>query len=109
MGKSKRPYFHNNWHLYKKAPDELFEPYTYEEVMNFKVCGWRLPDEICCVIRVSSIETGKVKEYVYRNLEFAKKRINKSRQDLDLEITVVDHESVTLLTPRPINDEDDEN
>ena len=99
MGKSKRPYFHNNWHLYKKAPDELFEPYTYEEVMNFKVCGWRLPDEICCVIRVSSIETGKVKEYVYRNLEFAKKRINKSRQDLDLEITVVDHESVTLLTP----------
>lgn len=109
MGKSKRPYFRNNWNLYKKAPDEMFERHTYEEVMSYKVSGWELPDNICCVIRVSSIETGKVKEYVYRSLEFAKKRINKSIQDLDLEITVVDHESVTLLTPRPINDEYDEN
>ena len=31
---SGKAYYPNNWEHYKDAPDEMFEPHTFEEVMS---------------------------------------------------------------------------
>ena len=43
---SGKPYYPNNWEAYKEAPDEMFEPHTFEEVMSWKVAGWELPSSV---------------------------------------------------------------
>ena len=42
--------FPNNWKAYKDAPDDMFEPHTFEEVMDWKVAGWELPSSGNCLI-----------------------------------------------------------
>ena len=48
-------YYPNNWEHYKDAPDEMFEPHTFEEVMSWKVAGWELPSSVCCIIRAETV------------------------------------------------------
>ena len=57
---SGKPYFPNNWQEYKDAPDEMFQPHTFDEIMNWKVAGWELPSSVSCIIRVHNNKTGKV-------------------------------------------------
>ena len=42
----KKPYFPNNWKLFKDAPSEAFEPHPFIEVMEWKVAGWELPADV---------------------------------------------------------------
>ena len=102
----KQPYFDNNWELYKKAPDDFFVQHSYDEVMEWKVAGWELPQTVCCMIRVQDVDTSKVKEYVYRSPSAAKRKIQKLFSgDKNVEFTVADHESIHYFYPEELNDE----
>jgi hypothetical protein len=61
-----KKYFPNNWQRYKNAPDSMFHQHTFEEIMNFKINGWELHDNVACIIREQNTRTGKVKEHVYQ-------------------------------------------
>ena len=57
----KAPYFPNNWKKFKDAPPEMFTPHMFIEVMDWKVAGWELPSDVCCIIRATHLKTSKVK------------------------------------------------
>jgi hypothetical protein len=87
---SGKPYYPNNWEAYKEAPDEMFEPHTFEEVMSWKVAGWELPSSVCCIIRAET--KGKVKEFVYQSQHAAKEKVRKSngrRRTLNLQCAIM--------------------
>jgi len=96
---AKKDYFPNNWQEYKDLEDEHFIPHTYEEIMSWKVAGWELPSSVCCIIRVSDIETKKVTELVYQKQSAAQAKVNALINTPNVEFTVVDHDSIHFLTP----------
>lgn len=100
---AKRKYYPNNWQEYKDADDDMFVPHTFEELMSWKVAGWELPGSVCCIIRTSNLNTGKVKEYVYQKRSAAQAKVNQLIDTPDIEFTVVDHESIHFLTPTDFN------
>ena len=103
MSGKKDKYFPNNWQEYKDANDDMFIPHTFEELMSWKLANWELPSSVCCVIRVSDINTKKVKEYVYQKRSAAQAKVNALINTPDIEFTVVDHESIHFLTPSDFN------
>ena len=96
---AKKDYFPNNWQEYKDLEDEHFIPHTFEEIMSWKVAGWELPSSVCCIIRVSNIETKKVTELVYQKHSAAQAKVNALINTHNVEVTVVDHDSIHFLTP----------
>jgi len=96
---AKKDYFPNNWQEYKDLDDDHFIPHTYEEIMSWKVAGWELPSSVCCIIRVSDIETKKVTELVYQKQSAAQAKVNALINTPNVEFTVVDHDSIHFLTP----------
>jgi hypothetical protein len=102
---AKKDYFPNNWQEYKDAPDGDFIPHTYEEIMSWKIAGWELPSSVCCIIRVSDIETKKVTEIVYQKPSAAQAKVNTLIGTPGIEFTVVDHESIHFLTPADFDHE----
>jgi len=107
-GKKKKPYFPNNWQLYKDADDELFMPHTYEEVVVWKLRGWELPSSVNCIIRTTDLATKKVKEHVYRYQGAADNKFRQLLQDRTHEITIVDHDETMFFSPRPKRPEHDD-
>ena len=99
----KKNYFPNNWQQYKDAPDEMFLPHLFEEVMDWKVAGWELPASVACIIRVTEIPTSKVTEYVYQKKTAAANKIRELFRTPDIEFTVRDPQSIHHLSP-PNND-----
>ena len=108
MSGKKKPYFDNNWQEYKDAPDDLFVPHTFEEVMSWKVGGWELPSSVCCVIRATNLDTRKVKEYVYRKRSAAQNKVNELINAKNCEFVVCDHDSIHFLSPADISDYEDD-
>ena len=100
---AKHKEFPNNWQEYKDADDDMFHEHTFEEIMSWKVAGWELPSSVCCIIRTSDLNTGKVKEYVYQKRSAAQAKVNALIDTPDIEFTVVDHESIHFLTPTDFN------
>ena len=98
--KKKKPYLPNNWKLYKDAPEDMFFNHEFEEIMDWKVAGWELPASVYCMIRVTKLKTGKVKEYLYQRPSAAKAKIKKLMQSADHEFVVVDHEDIQHLSPK---------
>ena len=96
---AKKSYLPNNWQEYKDAPDDYFIPHTFDEIMEWKIQGWELPSSVCCIIRVSDLKTGKVKEHTYSKRSAAKLKIGQLIATPDIEFTIADHESIQLLTP----------
>ena len=99
MGK-KKPYLPNNWEEYKNADDDNFIPHTFEEIMSWKVGGWELPSSVCCVIRVTDVDTKKVTEHVYQKHSAAQSKVNRLIDKPNIELTVVDHEYIRHCPPR---------
>ena len=95
----KKPYYHNNWKEYRNAPAEWFEPLDYDEFMDWKVAGWELPSSCYCIIRVTDLETKKVKEHVYHHHKTAQKMVNKLLNMDGVEFTVVDPHTIKHLHP----------
>ena len=96
---AKKEYMPNNWQEYKDAPDDAFIPHTFEEIMSWKVAGWELPSSVCCVIRVTNIDTKKVKEHVYSKRSAAQAKVDQLINTPGIEFTVADHDSIHHLTP----------
>jgi len=105
--KHKKPYFPNNWEAYQRCPSEWFEALTFEQFMDWKVEGWELPSSICAIIREEDAETGKIKEYVYRQTHAAKKRAKKI-MDKGGVFTVCNGEEIHHLKPIEIEEEYDD-
>lgn len=104
MSGKRKGYFPNNWEEYYQADDSDFIPHTFEELMSWKVAGWELPSSVCCVIRVTDIETKKVTEHVYQKYGAAQNKVNQLINTPNIEFTVVDHDSIHHLTPANIDD-----
>lgn len=103
-----KKYFPNNWQKFKDAPDELFMPHTYEEIMDFKIAAWELPSNVCCVIRTSELESKKVKEYVYQRRSAAEKKVSQLMKEDGIEFTVCTPEQIHFVSQLDITDYEDE-
>lgn len=95
---SKKHYFPHNWLQYKNAPDDWFEPHTFEEIMHFKLSAWELPSSVCCMIRVTNTKTKKVKEYVYQRESAAMDRISRLKRQDDIDFTVCTQHTISFVT-----------
>lgn len=94
----KRPYLPNNWEEYYEAPDDMFIPHTFVELMTWKVANWELPSSVACVIRTTNVKTKKVKEFTYQKSGAARNKIEELMLTPDIEFTVVDHEAIHHLS-----------
>ena len=109
MSGKRRKYFPNNWQKFKDAPDELFVPHMFVEVMDWKVAAWELPSNVCCMIREENLETKKVKEYVYQKAHAAEKKVAQLMKKDGIEFTVCTPEQIHFVSQLDIEDyEDDE-
>lgn len=99
---SKKDYFPNNWQQFKDADDELFVPHTFEEVMSWKVAGWELPSSVCCLIRVTDVNTKQIVEYTYQKPGAARNKISQLMSTPNIEFVVCDHESIHYLSPADV-------
>ena len=90
-------YYPNNWEHYKDAPDEMFEPHTFEEVMSWKVAGWELPFSVCCIIREET-PRGKIKEYVYQKQYAAEAKVKRLMSE-GAEFTVCTDSAIHYISP----------
>lgn len=108
-GSSKRKkYFPNNWKRYKDAPAELFEQHLFLDVMDWKISGWMLPPDVCCIIRATHLKTKKVKEFVYKQQKSADKKLMKFLTIKTHELCVTTHEAQHYIVPDPFDALDDE-
>ena len=105
---SGKKYFPNNWQKWKDAPEDLFMPHTFEEIMDFKVGAWELPSNVCCVIRESDLNTKKVKEYVYQRKHAAEKKVSQLMKTDGIEFTVCTPEQIHFLSQLDITDYEDD-
>ena len=96
MGR-KQPDYPNNWNIIQQAPDSVFKELSFEDFYEWRVHGWEIPEPYLCVIRVFNSDTGKVKEYSYKQANAANKKIQQLTTDPANEITIADDEEVTLL------------
>jgi hypothetical protein len=101
---SGKKYYPNNWQEYKDAPDDLFIPHTFEEVMNWKVAGWELPSSVCCIIRATTPK-GKIKEYVYQKRHAAEAKASELMHS-GVEFTICTNDAIQFIPP-DIDDESD--
>ena len=101
---SGRKYFPNNWQKFKDAPDEMFVPHMFVEVMDWKVAAWELPSNICCMIREENLETKKVKEYVYQRHAAAEKKVAQLMKKDGIEFTVCTPEQIHFVSQLDIED-----
>ena len=104
----KKPYFPNNYDLYKDADSEMFMPHTFFEVMEWKVAGWELPSSVDCIIRTTHLETKKVKEHVYKRRHAAENKIKQLLNDQTHEFCVTTHDSQHAIGPKHQDDDDEE-
>ena len=98
MPKKKKPYYHNNWQLYKDSDDSMFIPHEFNEFMEWKLGGWELPSSVVCIIRETDTKTKKVKEHVYSKQSYAIKKIH-SLMDEGKEFTICDEAQVQQMYP----------
>ena len=101
-------YFPNNWEAIKGAPDEYFEPCTWEDFEEWKLCGWDLPSSVSCIIRAQHNKTGKVREHTYKQAKRAKKRLMKYIEEGDYTILVCDHSTIHQLQQQETDDDCDD-
>jgi len=102
--KKRKKYFPNNWKQYKDAPSEWFEDHLFIEVMDWKVHGWQLPPDVCCLIRTTHLETKKVKEYVYKRRKAADNKLLELCKTKTHDICVTTHEAQHFTDHYPNDD-----
>tara|TARA_R100001443_G_scaffold21232_6_gene33531 strand:+ start:1016 stop:1342 length:327 start_codon:yes stop_codon:yes gene_type:complete len=104
----KKPYFPNNWKLYKDCDPEMFMPHTFLDLMDWKVRGWELRPDVYCIIRATNLENKRVKEYVYRSPEWADKRIEKLLNLKTHEFTITTNDAQHYVGPTRQTDDEEE-
>jgi len=99
-----KPYYPNNWALYKEAPDDMFMQHTFFEIMKWKVAGWQLPSSVDCIIRYKEPGSDKIKERIYQKRKYAEALVEKLIESGAEEITVCNEHFVHNL----LEDDDDD-
>lgn len=99
-------YYPNNFDAIASAPDEAFEPITFEEFYAWRLCQWEMPASVECIIRAQRKDTGEVTEHVYQRAHAAQRRLMNYVLDGEHEVTVVNHESVHLIKLKDDTDDD---
>tara|TARA_B100000073_G_C23713879_1_gene565224 strand:+ start:193 stop:489 length:297 start_codon:yes stop_codon:yes gene_type:complete len=87
----------NNFDAIANAPDEVFEPCTYEEFITWRLCNWEIPSSVSCIIRAEHKETGAITEHVYSKETAAQNRLLKYLHGGEHEITIANHNEIHLL------------
>ena len=100
-------YYPHNWDVIKDAPDDFFEPCSWEEFFEWKLCAWEIPSSVSCILRAEHIDTGAITEHVYQKPKSAQKRLIKYLQDGEHEVTICNSDSIHLVKVAT-NDEADE-
>ncbi len=103
-GKRKKD-FPNNWKKYSELDSSSFLPIEFDEFMDWKVYGWEIPGNICCLIRERNYKTNKVKEHVYQRPSAADRKIKQLSQIPHCEFIICTNEHVATVPP----DQDQEN
>ena len=97
--KKKKKYFPNNWKAYSEVPSEAFESLPFDVFMEWKIGGYELPASHVAMLRVRNVDTGKVKEYVYKYRHAAIKKCRKLMSEGNKEVTIVQQDSVQFMDP----------
>ena len=90
-------YYPNNWDAIKEAPIEYFEECSYEDFLMWKLNGWEIPSSVSCILRAQHKDTGKVSEHVYKCPKRAVKRLIKYMDTGNYEVTVCNHDSISII------------
>tara|TARA_R100001082_G_C4338942_1_gene149179 strand:+ start:232 stop:558 length:327 start_codon:yes stop_codon:yes gene_type:complete len=101
--RKKNPYFHHNWQAVKDTPAEDFTAMTFKEFELLQSL-WSIPSSVECIMRITNLKTGKVKEHVYRRRGNAENKIRALVNQGNHEFVICDHETVHHLFPLPPNE-----
>ena len=96
--------FPNKWKALQKAPEEYFEPCTYEEFVTWRLGSWELEDDFHCIIRVQHVTNGKVKEHVYKQQKAADKCLLKYLEGQEHDITVCNNNAIHHIHQSDLTD-----
>jgi len=100
----KRKYFPNNWKAIHDTPSENFQlpdgGLTFEEFMDWKIGGYEIPQSVAALVRAKDLNTGKIKEYVYKYRHAAQKKCRKLMFEGNKEITIVQQDTVHFINPK---------
>ena len=97
MSGTRRKYFPNNVKRIQNAPDEIFEALPFEEVMDWRITSWELPESVACVIRCDNSETGKITEFTYQQHKSATKKLQLLTEDPSNTVTIATQDAVHQL------------
>ena len=98
--KKKAKYFPNDWEAYSNVPDEMFESIPFDVFMDWKIGGFEIPSSVGALVREKNVDTGKVKEHVYRYRHAARNKCLKLMREGNKEITVVQQDTVHFIDPK---------
>ena len=99
MPKRKKKYYPNNYQAVAETESHYFPQIDFDDFYLDQVANWMLNSSHDCVIRCTSLKTGKVKEYSYK---YPKAAANKIKSlFLTHEFVVCDHEAIHKLSPNP--------
>ena len=90
-------YFPNNVDAIRSAPDEIFEPITWEEFYEWRMCNWEMPASVSCILRAEDCKTGKITEHVYQRETSAQTRIMKYMSAGTHDVVIARHDSIHLI------------
>ena len=99
--------FPNNFDAIMGAPDEIFEPCSYEDFIDWRLTAWEIPSSVMCIMRAEHKDTGKITEHIYSKAGAARNRLLKYMTTGDYEVTIANHDSIQLIKtngPNPITD-----
>ena len=100
----RKKYYPNNWKVIHDTPAEAFKfpdgDLTFEEFMDWKIGGYEIKDDYCCVIRTKDMDNGKIKEYAYQLRPAARKKYRKLKDKGKYEITIVQRDTVHFIQPQ---------
>ena len=101
MNGKRKKYFPNNWKRFKEAPDELYEPHLFIDLMDWKISGWELPPDVCCIIRATHLQTKKVKEFVYKRQAAADRKLVEFCKAKTHDLCITTHDAQHYIGPLP--------
>ena len=96
----------NNFEAIQSAPDEIFEPCSVEDFMDWRLTQWEIPSSVMCIMRAEHKDTGKIKEHVYSKPGAARNRLVKYMETGDYEVTIANHDSIHLVKTNDLSTSD---
>ena len=94
---SKRKYYPNKWKQVNAIPSKYFDSIEFEDLMDFKIGGYELPEGVVCLLRERNLKTNKVSEYTYLQMSAARRRTHKIIKQGDSELTICTHSQVAHI------------